>query len=180
MKANLALSAYRYIDACEDFDFETDEQCAELRRLVAKWHNYDNGRIKIDAGIHAEYTSNYPLWEALSDYAAQEGLGFQMHLSQSTQERESCEERTGLSQTELLNCHHVFQVPVTAAGCNALSDMDRKLLARHKASAIVLPLADAKQGRACAPITECVQAGMNVALGTSGAIAVMIVLLKEA
>ena len=170
MKANLALSAYRYIDACEDFDFETDEQCAELRRLVEKWNGYDHGRIKIDAGIHAEYTSNHPLWEALSDYAAQEGLGFQMHLSQSREEAESCEERTGLSQTELFNCHHVFQVPVTAAGCNALSDMDRKLLARHKATAVVLPLADAKQGRACAPITECVQAGMNVALGTSGAI----------
>ena len=27
IKANLALSAYRFIDACEDFDFETDEQC---------------------------------------------------------------------------------------------------------------------------------------------------------
>ena len=170
MKANLSLSSYRFVDQCEEFDFRTDEQCAELRRVVDKWHNYDNGRIKIDAGIYAEYTSNYPLWEGLADYAAEKGLGFQLHLAQSQQEAESCEERTGLSQTELLSCHRVLNVPVTAAGCNALSDMDRKILGKHKASAVVLPMADAKQGRSCAPITECVQAGMNVALGSDGAI----------
>lgn len=170
MKANLSLSSYRFVDQCEEFDFRTDEQCTELRRVVDKWHNYDNGRIKIDAGIYAEYTSNYPLWEGLADYAAEKGLGFQLHLAQSQQEAESCEERTGLSQTELLSCHRVLNVPVTAAGCNALSDMDRKILGKHKASAVVLPMADAKQGRSCAPITECVQAGMNVALGSDGAI----------
>ena len=66
IKGNLSLSSYRFIDQNEDFDFETDEQCQELVKVVDKWHNYDNGRIKIDAGIHAEYTSNYKLWEAMS------------------------------------------------------------------------------------------------------------------
>ena len=58
-KANLALSSYRFIDENEEFDFETDEQCRELVKVTEKWHGYDNGRIKIDAGIHAEYTSNF-------------------------------------------------------------------------------------------------------------------------
>ena len=61
IKANIALSSYRFIDQNEDFDFETDEQCAELRRVTDKWNGYDDGRIKIDAGIYAEYTSNYKL-----------------------------------------------------------------------------------------------------------------------
>ena len=51
IKANLALSSYRYIDQNEEFDFETDEQCRELQKVVDKWHGYDNGRIKIDAGL---------------------------------------------------------------------------------------------------------------------------------
>ena len=62
IKANLALSSYRFIDQSEDFDFETDEQCVEQCRLAEKWHGYDNGRIRIDAGLYAEYTSNYRLW----------------------------------------------------------------------------------------------------------------------
>ena len=48
IKANLALSSYRFIDQTEDFDFETDEQCKELVRLVDTWHGYDDGRIKIE------------------------------------------------------------------------------------------------------------------------------------
>ena len=170
MKANLALSAYRFIDAVEEFDFHKDEQCAELRRVAEKWHNHDNGRIRIDAGIWAEYTSNHKLWEGLAAYAGEQGLGFQLHLAQTRDEAESCEDRTGLSQTELLSCHNVLTVPVTAAGCNSLSDMDRKLLGKRRASAVVTPLADAKQGRPCADITDCVKAGMNVALGTDGAL----------
>ena len=86
-------------------------------------------------------------------------MGFQLHLAQSQEEADSCLDRTGLSQTELLSCHRVLDVPVTAAGCNALSEMDRKILGNHKATAVVLPMADAKQARSCAPITECVQAG---------------------
>lgn len=170
MKANLSLSSYRFIAEQEEFDFKTDEQCAELRRVVEQWHGYDNGRIKIDAGIWAEYTSNYPLWESLADYAAENGMGFQLHLSQSQDEELSCQDRTGLSQTELLSCHRVWNVPATIAGCNALSDMDRKILAKHKATAVVLPLADAKSGRSCADILACVKDGVNVALGTDGAV----------
>ncbi len=170
MKGNLALSSYRFIDAMEEFDFRQDEQCQELCRVTDAWHGHDNGRIKIDAGIWAEYTSNHKLWEGLAAYAGENGLGFQLHLAQSQGESEDCEDRTGLSQTELLSCHKVFTVPVTAAGCNALSDMDRKILGKHHATAVVTPLSDAKQGRPCAPILECVQAGMNVALGTDGAI----------
>ena len=83
IKANLALSAYRFIDACEDFDFETDEQCRELQRITDKWHGYDNGRIRIDAGIHSEYTSNHRLWEGLVGYAAEKQLRLQLHLSQT-------------------------------------------------------------------------------------------------
>ena len=75
-----------------------------------------------------------------------------------------------MSQTELLSCHNVLSVPVTAAGCNCLSGMDRKILGKRRASAVVTPLADAKQGRPCADIPGCVMAGMNVALGTDGAL----------
>ena len=169
IKANLALSSYRFIDQNEDFDFETDEQCRELVRLTEKWHNYDNGRIKIDAGLYAEYTSNYPLWEGLAAYATEQGLGLQLHLSETKEEVESCEDRTGLPPAELLSCHRLFQVPTTAATCAYLTEAERKLLGKAKATAVATPIASAKQGLTSTPITDCVKAGMNVALGTGGA-----------
>ena len=171
IKANLALSSYRFIDQNEDFDFETDEQCRELVHVVEKWHNYDQGRIKIDAGIYAEYTSNYKLWEALSGYAWEAGIGMQLHLAETQGEVDSCLDRTGMGPGELLNCHNMFNVPATAVGCTYLEPQERKLLGKKKVSAVATPLTAYKSGLPSTPILESVQAGMNVALGTGGAVA---------
>ena len=170
IKANLALSSYRFIDENEDFDFETDEQCQELVKVVEKWHGHDNGRIRIDAGIYAEYTSNYKLWEGLAGFAAEKGIGMQLHLAETQSEVESCLDRTGMNPGELLNCHNVFAVPVTAAGCTYLEGFERKLLGKKKVSAVATPVANYKSGQASTPILESVKNGMNVALGTGGAI----------
>ena len=169
IKANLALSAYRYIDENEDFDFDTDEQCRELAKVVEKWHDYEDGRIRIDAGIHAEYTGNYRLWEALAGFAHEQGLGMQLHLAETKEEADSCLDRTGMGPAELLSCHRLFNVPATAAGCNQLEEYERKLLGKKKATAVACPLQDARAGRPTTPILACVKAGMNVALGTGGA-----------
>ena len=170
IKANLALSSYRFIDDNEDFDFETDEQCRELQRLVDKWHGFDHGRIKIDAGIYSEYTSNHLLWEALAGYASEKGLGMHLHLAETQNEVDSCLDRTGMNPGELLNCHRLFAVPATAAGCSFLTEEEARILGKKKVSAVALPLSDAKNGQPCAPIMTLVKSGMNVALGTDGAI----------
>ncbi len=169
IKANIALSAYRFIDENEDFDFETDQQCQALCKAVDKWQGYDEGRIRMDAGIYAEYTSNHKLWEGLSAYAAEKGIGMQLHLGETQAEAEDCLDRTGLSQAELLDCHRLFAVPATAASCACMEESDRKRLAKRKVSAVATPLASGKAGYPVTPILDCVKAGMNVALGTGGA-----------
>ncbi len=170
IKANLALSSYRFIDQNEDFDFETDAQCRELQKVVDTWHGHDNGRIKIDAGIYAEYTSNFKLWESLAAYASEKGIGMQLHLAETREEADSCLDRTGMGPGELLNCHNLFAVPATAAGCTYLEDFERKLLGKKKVSAVATPMSACKSGQASTPILESVKAGMNVCLGTGGAI----------
>lgn len=169
MKANIALSSYRYIDEMEEFDFETDEQCQELVRIVEKWNGYDNGRIRIDTGIHSEYTSNHKLWEALATYAQEADIGMQLHLAETQSEAESCLDRTGLTQAELLDCHRLFSVPTTAAGCVSLTDGDKKLLGKRKITAVCTPIASAKAGNGSMDILGCVKSGMNVTLGTGSA-----------
>ncbi len=169
MKANLSLSAYRFEDENEPFDFETDQQCRELQRVADKWHGHDDGRIRIDAGIYAEYTSNFPLWEGITAYASEKGLGMQLHLNETTREAASCEERTGLRPAELLACHGFFTMPTAAVGCAELSEEERQLLGKRKVNAVALPLAARRAGNPATDIPACVKAGMNVALGTGGA-----------
>ena len=169
IKANIALSAYRFEADSEEFDFDTDAQCQELARVAEKWHGFDNGRIRIDCGIHAEYTSNHQLWDGLSTFAKEKGLGMQLHLSESAQEAESCADRTGLYPAQLLDCHEMFSVPATAAGCAGLTPEEMDLLGRRKATAVITPATAAKNGCPATQVLPCVKAGMNVALGTGSA-----------
>ena len=170
IKANVAMSAYRFIDHSEDFDFDTDAQCQELCRVKEKWNGYDDGRIRIDAGFYAQYTSNHQLWEALAGYAAEQNLGIQLHLAETQAEAEECMDRTGLGAAELLDCHRVFSVPATCAGCAGLSQEEKTLLGKRKATAVTTPIANAKAGLPVMDAAGCVKAGMNVALGTGGAV----------
>lgn len=171
MKANIALPMSLYNTQEGEFDFEKDPACGQLRELVSTWHNRDGGRIRIDAGLQGEYTSDHRLWEPLARYAAQEGLGLQTHLSESKDEQEDCLDRTGLTPAQLLACHDILNLPVCAAGCTCLEPEDMTLMGRKKASAVVLPVAAMRFAQGVAPVTDMVKAGMNVALGTDSSAA---------
>ena len=103
-------------------------------------------------------------------YAVEQGIGLQLHLAETRGEVESCMERTGMGPGELLDCHNLFAVPTTAAGCTYLEPHERKLLGKKRVTAVATPVAAYKSGEATTPILESVKSGMNVALGTGGAI----------
>ena len=163
IKANLSRAVTFF---GEDFDFEKDHRCQEMVALKEKWHNFDNGRIKVEASIHGEYTSDYRVWDAVSEYAINEGIGMHVHLSETQAEHEACKERCGLTPAQVLDCHHVFDVPAIAAHCVWLEPEDMRLLARRKVSAVHNPSSNLKLASGCARVEDMIKAGMNVALGT--------------
>lgn len=163
MKANISRAVTFF---GEEFDFDKDPRCQELVALKEKWHGYDKGRIKVEASIHGEYTSDYRVWDALSEYAVNEGIGMHIHLSETKAEHEACKERHGLTPAQVLDCHHVFDAPAIAAHCVWLEPEDMRLLAKRKVSAIHNPCSNLKLASGCAKVEEMIKAGMNVALGT--------------
>lgn len=169
IKANLAQETAMYLG--DDFDFETYPDCKALVEAHAKWQGYDQGRIQIDAGFQGEATSSYQLWDALAEYAINNGLGMQLHLAETRAEQEDCLDRSGLTQAQVLDCHHVFGVRTQAAHCVALEPEDMALLGRRGVTAVHCPVSDQKLGRGRADVLAMVRAGMNVALGTDSAAA---------
>ncbi len=167
IKANLSHSSTLWPgEACS---FDTHPDCQQTAELHDRWHGYDNGRIRVSTAIHAEYTSSYPLWEALAEYALSEKLSMQLHLSETKQVQEDCLARTGLTPAQVLDCHHVFDVPATAAHCVYLTQEDMQLLARRHVSAAHCPVSDLKLAAGTADVRAMVRAGMNVCLGTDSA-----------
>ncbi|MDR0889856.1 MAG: amidohydrolase [Oscillospiraceae bacterium] len=163
IKANLSRGVTLF---GEDFDPETHKGCREMFALKEKWHNYDRGRILVDASIHGEYTSDHRLWDTVSEFAINEKLGMHVHLSETEDEHTGCLDRHGLTPAQVLDCHKVFAVRAQAAHCVWLEPEDMALLAKRKVSAVHCPVSNLKLASGCAKVTDMVRAGMNVALGT--------------
>ena len=168
IKANVARPV-AYFEGEEAFDFSAFRMTKEAVALHKKWHGYDSGRIQIEMGIHAEYTSTPEVWSAVSRYAAENGLGMQIHLSETAAENENCMERTGLTPAQVFDCHHVFDGRTTAAHCVHLTDEDRALLGKRHVSAVHCPVSNLKLASGRADVVALVKSGVNVALGTDSA-----------
>lgn len=165
IKANLSRSLVNF---GEEFDFEKDPRCQEAVALHEKWHGYDNGRILVESAIHGEYTSDYRLWDAVSEYTINNGLGMQVHISETKREHDECLERNGLTPAQVLNCHHVFDTRTVAAHCVWIDEEDRKVLGAHHVTAVHNPVSNLKLASGCADVLAMIRDGMNVALGTDG------------
>lgn len=150
----------------EELDIEHFPPFVDLQKVREAWHGYDDGRIRVEACLHSADTSTYSLWDALAEYAINTGLRMQLRLSQTQQEQDGCLDRYGLTPAQVLDCHHVFDVPAAAAHCVHLTQEDRALLARRGVSAVHCPVSDQKLANGQADVLSMVKAGMNVALGT--------------
>ena len=94
LSANISRSVTCFAPVDDPADYYA---CRELRELEQQWNGYDDGRIRVDASVHGEYTSfSAPqMWEYLGRYAADHGLGMQVHVSETCAEHEECKARHG-------------------------------------------------------------------------------------
>ncbi len=152
----------------EDFDPASHIACVEARELAERWHGYNGGQIMVDVSIHGEYTSRPALWEYLAGFAKEKGLGMHVHVSETKKEHEECVARYGLTPTQVLDRHGVFDVRAVAAHCVWTTPEDWAILASKGVTAAHNPCSNLKLGSGIAPVVEMMKAGVNVALGTDG------------
>ena len=116
INANLSCGGV-YFGAPEDFSLDTCGDCRNQIALTEEWNGAGDGQIKVDASIHAEYTSNPPLWQWMAGYAAGRGLGMHVHVSETRSEHESCLQKYGKTPVALLDQYGVWANGGTAAHC---------------------------------------------------------------
>ena len=165
ISANIARGATVFT---EDFFPEAYPACAETRQLTEKWHNYNDGQIKIDACIHGEYTSNPKLWTWMADFARSHGLQMHVHLSETKAEQEGCLQRHGMTPAAVFERYGLWDTPAIAAHCVWTTPEDWEILRRHGVTAVHNPASNMKLASGAAPVAQLLAAGVNVALGTDG------------
>ena len=165
ISANLSVGGVLF---SEGFDPDTNHDCVAQRELTEKWHNYNDGQIRVDASIHGEYTSRAELWQWMADYAREHQLGMHVHISETKAEHEACIARHGKTPIQILNNYGVWDTRAIAAHCVWTTPEDWAIMAEKGISAIHNPISNLKLGSGIAPVPAMKKAGVNVCLGTDG------------
>jgi 5-methylthioadenosine/S-adenosylhomocysteine deaminase len=170
VKSGIKANIGRCITAFDDsITAQTDTRFKEGVDLHKAYHNAADGRVKIDMSIHAEYTTVENTCRYVSDYATDNGIGMQIHLSETAKEHsEGMARRNGLTPAEFFLNTGVFRANTTAAHCVHLSDNDIKILAENGVTVAHNPASNLKLGSGIMPLTKLLDAGVNVTLGTDG------------
>ncbi|MDR1778701.1 MAG: amidohydrolase [Clostridiales Family XIII bacterium] len=151
----------------EDVAMRDMDGFKEMDSMVKIAHGAYDGRIRVEASLHAEYTSTERLARELAEYAATEGLHMHVHVSETKAEHEGCKERRG-GRTPVRYLYDVglFDVMTTAAHCVWIEREDVALLKEKDVTVATCPVSNIKLASGLCPVPSLLRLGVNVALGT--------------
>ena len=170
--AGMKLNVNRFVQAFDpDEPPERNARVPEAVRLFEQYHGAQNGRVRVDFAIHAEYTITEPVAKRLAETAAPyraRGAGMHLHLSETKKEHEECVARHGCTPAQWFDRLGVFDLPTAAAHCVWVTREDMAILRERGVSPVHNPSSNLKLGSGIAPIPEMLDMGINVGLGTDG------------
>lgn len=147
--------------------FEVLESAKDTERMIDRWHNTAEGRIRIDASLHAEYTSDEQTARGLAALAKEKGVRMQVHVSETKKEREECKMRHGgRTPVRYLADTGLFDVPTIAAHCVWLEESDLPVLKEKGVTVATNPVSNLKLASGICDIAVLRRAGIAVTVGT--------------
>lgn len=134
---------------------------------IRNFNGYDNGRLRAEFSLHAEYTSTERVARGIAQAAAELRSSMHVHVSETKGEVELCRARhEGKSPVRYLADCGIFDVPTVAAHCVHVDDADVEILKSHSVTVATCPKSNAKLASGICPVTKLLGAGVNVAIGT--------------
>ena len=163
MKANLSHTIVGTFGG----DFTRCPACIDSKKAFLNYNGSGDDLIRIDIGIHAEYTTDEKaVWGAVN-LAKDLKTGIQLHLSETKEEVEGCKSRRkGLTPVQYFNRLGVFDVPVVAAHGVWLEGDDYDILANHQVTIASCPKSNLKLASGVLDYGKLRKAGIRVAIGT--------------
>ncbi len=121
-------------------------------------------------GFHAEYTSKPEVLRDLAALARQYKAPVWTHISETKSEVEGCRERHGgMTPAEYFDSLGLYDFGGGGYHCVWFTERDIEIFRRRGLWAVSCPASNAKLASGIAPLTELMDAGVGLALGTDGA-----------
>ncbi len=125
--------------------------------------------VSYKLGFHAEYTASDELLRYLSGLAHELRAPVWTHNSETESEVQGCRERHGgRTPTEYFDSLGLFDHGGGGYHCVWLSQHDMEIFKARGLSAVTCPASNAKLASGVAPLTELMEKGINLAVGTDG------------
>lgn len=139
----------------------------EQRDSILMYHGFDEGRILIDASVHAEYTNSDESVKAVVEQCREHDLIMHIHLSETENEVNECiERRGGKTPVEYFDSLGLFDGPVLAAHSVWLTDNDYQILKSKNVTVASNPISNLKLVSGICDVKKLLDNGIRVAIGT--------------
>ncbi len=176
MKANIChgISSFDenvHLDSLQGYK-DTMQLAADVKagKYGATLSDGSDSRIRIEMGLHAEYTSNENLVRQIAEAAKDNNMSVHVHISETESEHNECKVRhDGLTPVQYFHKCGLFDNHVNAAHCVYLEEADIDLMREAGAVAVHNPSSNLKLGSGIADIRHYIDRGMHLTIGTDGA-----------
>ena len=130
--------------------------------------NHFHPLISYQIGFHAEYTTSPELLQGLSALARRLSAPVSTHCSETENEVQGCMERYGMTPPAYLHSLGMFDYGGTCFHCVHVTREDLELFARQGVFIVTNPGSNAKLASGIAPLTDMLDCGIPVGIGTDG------------
>ena len=147
---------------------DATDSIAKGLSFVENWKGR-NSRITPIFGPHANYTLNAEQLKATRAAANDAGVPISIHMSESPFELQYSQQTFGMTSIELFESIGFLDGPTIGAHVVWPTEDEIKILAERGVGVIHNPTSNMKIASGISPVTDMLQAGVLVGLGTDGA-----------
>ncbi|HCU80112.1 MAG TPA: amidohydrolase [Chloroflexi bacterium] len=136
------------------------------RKFIEHWHGHS--LILPSVGPHAPYTSTREMLEACAALALEYDVPVHIHIAETAKEVEESRSQRSMPVVPWVKKQGLFDAKVLAAHCVHLDSGEISTLQHYQAGVAHCPTSNLKLASGIAPITEMLDVGLNVGIGTDG------------
>ena len=163
------INVSRAIANPEGVPFSELQRIKEMIDVEKRLQGAADGRVIVDAALHAEYTSNEETARGLAELSKELGLIMHVHVSETLTEHEECKTRhEGRTPTKYLADCGIFDIPAIAAHCVHVEPEDIEILADKGVYVATNPVSNLKLASGICDVNALLKKGVKVTLGTDG------------
>jgi 5-methylthioadenosine/S-adenosylhomocysteine deaminase len=146
----------------------SNEGLDSTRELHRAHEGAGDGLVKVYAGLHSEYLTTPEVAAYALQVARELDTGIHVHVSETKSETDGCIERHGVTPVKYFDQLGLFERPAIAAHLVHVTDEDIEILARRGVYMAHNPASNLKLASGVARVSEMLEKGVRVALGTDG------------